>query len=130
MRTRLLLILIIALIVSLTLAGSPRATQLRTASPLRCLWPPAGLELPMGQAIEIRCRLVAPAVMSEVEFRLDEHSLHTQTVVPGRAVAVTWIPGQIGRQTLTAVARSAGRQMAIETRHVLVVPRGAPVRVP
>ena len=130
MRTRLLLILFTTLLVSLLLAGSPRATQVRPTSPLLCLSPPMDLELTAGQAIEISCRLTAVATASRVEFYLDDHPLHSEAVEPGRAITTTWLTEQTGRHTLTIVAWLAGRQVATERRQILVVPRGAPVRVP
>lgn len=95
---------------------------------LTLLSPPAGLELPVGQAMEVSCRLEGEAPAT-VEFLVNGVPVRTEVVPPDGEATFSWMPTHVGSQTLTVVVRMGGKSASAATRQVLAVPPGSPVRI-
>ena len=129
MRVRVFVILVLIIVLCAAFPGTPAAIRPGAAAELACPSPPDGLELPVDQAIEIRCRLEAPSP-AVIEFLVDGVRADSQAVSPGAAAILAWLPAEVGEYALTMVAYIDGRQVTRATRQVRVVPAGSPVRVP
>lgn len=129
MRIRIFAILVLIMVLSVLFSAEPLAVRPGAGVQMDCLSPPDGLELPLGQAIGIRCRLEAPSP-AVVEFLVDGVLIDSQTVSPGAAAVVAWLPARAGEHVLTMIAYLDGRQLAARARRVRVAPAGSPVRVP
>lgn len=129
MRIRVFVILVLTMVLCAVFPGTPAAIRSRTAVRLVCVSPPQGLELPVGQRIEIHCRLEArsPAML---EFLVDGALADSQLVSPGASAALAWLPEQVGEHVLTLAVRIDGREVTTTARRVQVVSAGSPVRVP
>jgi len=130
MRVRLLAILILALILSFGLAGTPVAIQGRLTLSLGECSPPDGLQLPVGQGVAVHCCLYGEAPVVHVEFLVNEEIQHAVDVGAGEIVSWTWSPTQTGRYTLGIAAFADGHETAMVFRQVRVVPGEMPVRIP
>jgi hypothetical protein len=126
MRVRLLTGLILALILSLALAGTPAASRLALSD---CA-PPAGLQVPAGQGLAVRCRLHGGTGLVRVHFSVDGIPHHTIDAPANGVVAWSWLPQRTGSHTLVLAAYVDGRLVASVSRQVQVVPGGQPVRIP
>jgi hypothetical protein len=129
MRARLFVILTLALILYAFFPSSPSATHTQSFVALTLVSPPAGLELPVGQGIEVRSRLQAGSPMA-IEFLIDGAQTETQEVLPGGFAAMGWIPEPLGPHVVEIVVRMGGRELTRTTRHVLVVPSDSPAHIP
>lgn len=137
MRFRPLFILVLALMFSALLAGSPLALQSQPPVTLTCLSLPSGLELPVGQGIEIQVLVQGKAraysqtgLPPSLDLLVNDELLRTETVPPHGVVALTWVPALTGPQTLTITVRIDGRPLTTINREVVVVAQNLPVRVP
>ncbi len=128
MRKRLFTILVLALALCAILSGSLAGIYRPVPVRLICLSPPEGLELPVGQGVEIRCRVEAHAPAT-VEFRIDDVPANSREVAPGSYAAMTWLPEQTGSHVLMIGVRIGNRETVLATRRVLVTPPGSPVRI-
>jgi hypothetical protein len=130
MRIRLFAILILVLMLSFGLAGTPAAIQGRPSLSLTECSPPAGLLLPVGQGVAVHCRLHGGAPIVHVEFRVNQEPRYTMDAGTEEAASWTWVPTQTGPYTLTVVASADGYPAAEVSRQVMVVPGETPVRIP
>jgi hypothetical protein len=130
MRVRLLAILVLVLLFSFGLVGAPAAIQGRPSLSLAECSPPAGLQLPVGQGVVVRCRLQGGAQVIHVEFWVNQESQYTVEVEADEAASWTWVPTQTGPHMLTVVASADVHQAAAISRQVMVVPGETPVRIP
>jgi hypothetical protein len=128
MRLRLFAILALALLFSVFFTGSPLATHNQPSVSLADCSPPAGLELPVGQGVEVRCRLKGETRAS-VEILVNGVPFHSGQVPLNGVTALSWIPSRTGLHTLEVVVRTEGREAAKFTRTVFVVAPGSPVRI-
>jgi hypothetical protein len=129
MRARLFVVLSLALILYAIFPSSPSATHTQSSVALTLVSPPAGLELPVGQGIEVRSRWQAGSPVT-IEFLIDGARTETKQVPPGGFAAMSWVPGQLGPHVLELVVRMGGRELTRTTRHVLVIPSDSPVHIP
>lgn len=129
MRFRGLAILILVLVLSVTVFGSPSATQPQSPARLGACSPPEGLQLPLGQGVEVSCRLHSEEQTS-VEFLVNGTPEQIKFAGPGEIAALAWNPTHTGPHTLAIVVRSGGQEVAAIHRQVHVVSPDMPVRVP
>jgi hypothetical protein len=130
MRVRLLTGLVLALILTLALSGAPSAVQGPSSLTLTDCAPPAGLQIPAGQGLAVRCRLHGEAESVRVRFLVDGALRQTLEGLAGDVVAWSWLPNRTGSHTLELVAYVDGRLAATFSRQVQVVPSGLPARIP
>ena len=130
MRTRLLAILLLALLLNVILTTFPSAIQSQPPIVLVCLLPPQRLELPAGQGIEVQCRLQGERQAASVVFRVDGVPLRAEEVLANGSVTFAWRPTQTGPHTLTITAGAGGHEVTTVARQVLVTLAGSPVRIP
>jgi len=90
--------------------------------------PPAGLGLPVGQAVEVRYRVVEAA--TALELWADDTLVAVDRVQSGQEVAHAWAPAAPGPHCLTVRALDeGGTLLATAERCVAGLPRGSPVRL-
>ncbi len=90
--------------------------------------PPPELALPVGQAIEVRYRVVGAA--SVLEFWSDDMQVAVDAVQPGQEVTYAWAPAVPRPHCLTVRALGErGTLLATAERRILGLPRGSPVRL-
>ena len=90
--------------------------------------PPSGLALPVGQAVEVRYRIVGAATV--LELWDDDILLAVDQVQSGQEVAHAWAPASPGPHCLTVRALDeGGTLLATAERHIAGLPRGSPVRL-
>lgn len=130
MRVRLLAILVLALILFLGFPGAPAAIQGRPSLALVECSPPAGLQLPVGQGLAVRCRPRGDAQVIHVEFAVNGESTHAADVQANEMVSWTWVPAHRGQYTLSLAASVEGRRAAMISWQIRVVPGDSPVRIP
>jgi hypothetical protein len=126
MRVRLFTGLILALILNLALAGAPSPSRLALSD---CA-PPAGLQVPAGQGLAVRCRLRGGTGPVRIRFSVDGIPHHTVDAPADGVVFWSWLPQRTGSHTLALAAYVDGRLAASVSRQVQVVPGGRPVRIP
>jgi len=85
--------------------------------------------LPIGQGLEIRCRLEAE-FSGTLDYWADGLWLDSREVLPGGLAAAAWQPGEVGSHVLTVALRASGPEVTRVARGVVVLPAGAPVRIP
>jgi hypothetical protein len=81
MRLRLFAILVLVLLLNVVLAGSPLTIHSQPSVSLVCLSPPERLELPVGQGVEVLCRLQGTAQGASVAFRVNGVPLYVEDVL-------------------------------------------------
>lgn len=90
--------------------------------------PPAGLGLPIGQAVEVR--YYAVAVATAFELWADDTLVAIDRVQSGQEVAHAWAPATLVRHCLTVRALDErGTLLATAERCVVALPRGLPVQL-
>jgi hypothetical protein len=136
MRLRLFAVIILVLILCTILPVSPSATPTMPPFSLTILAPPADIELPEGQGVEIRCQLASSAGQRafagriSLEFLVDGIPLRRAEAAPGQVVTAGWIPAGQGAHTLYVVAYLDARPVGQAWQQVFVLPAGTPVHVP
>ncbi|MBL7183665.1 MAG: hypothetical protein ISS50_04355 [Anaerolineae bacterium] len=90
--------------------------------------PPSGLALPVGQAVEVRYRIVGAATV--LELWDDDILLAVDQVQSGQEVAHAWAPASPGPHCLMVRALDEGSTLLTTAeRCVDGLPRGSPVRL-
>lgn len=90
--------------------------------------PPAGLGLPIGQAVEVRYDFVGAA--TAFELWADDSLVAVDRVQSGQQIAHAWAPATLGPHCLTVRALDErGTLLATAERCVAGLPRGSPVRL-
>ena len=130
MRVRLLTGLVLALILSLALSGAPSAVRGPSSLTLTDCAPPAGLQIPAGQGLAVRCRLRGGTGAIRARFLVDGTLRYTLDGLDGDVVAWSWLPDRAGSYTLELAAYVDGRLAATFSRQVQVVSSGLPARIP
>ncbi len=90
--------------------------------------PPPGLALPVGQAMEVRYRVVGAAAI--LELWGGDTPLAVDGVQLGQEITHTWAPAAQGPHCL--IVRALGKENMVLTtaeRCVVGLPRGSPVRL-
>jgi hypothetical protein len=126
---RLFSIVILALLLSMVLAGSPLAIHSQPPVSLICLSPPDRLELPAGQGVEVLCTLQGTSRAASVALRVDGQLLAVEDGPAAGAVAFAWVPAQVGPHTLMIAAEVPGHGVVTAAWQVTVMPAGSPVRI-
>ena len=129
MRRRRLVVVVLVLIACAILPGSPATSGGRSPAIVVCLSPPEGLELPIGQGLEVRCHLQGD-IPATLDFRADGRMLCSREVRPGGMATAAWQPEGMGSHVLTVAVRAAPLKGTRVVRRVVVLPLGAPVRIP
>jgi len=90
--------------------------------------PPAGLGLPIGQAVQVRYRIVG--AVTALELWADDTLVAIDRVQSGQEIAHAWAPATLGPHRLTVRALDEGSTLlATAERCVAGLPRGSPVRL-
>jgi len=90
--------------------------------------PPAGLALPVGQAVVVRYRVIGAAAV--LELWCGDERLATDPATPGQEISHTWAPPEIRRQCIQVRAvNETGKRLAHAEWCVTGLPAGAAVRV-
>jgi hypothetical protein len=112
-------------------AVMPTSSGLGRGEPLAAviiISPPAGLGLPIGQAVEVRYYIVGAA--TAFELWADDTLVAVNRVQSGQEVAHVWAPAALGPHRLTVRALDErGTLLATAERRVSGLPRGSPVRL-
>jgi hypothetical protein len=90
--------------------------------------PPPELALPVGQAVEVRYRILGAAAV--VELWSNDTLVAVDRVQSGQEIAHAWALGTLGPHCLTVRALDeGGTLLATAERHVAGLPHGSPVRL-
>ena len=85
------------------------------------LTPPAGIAVPVGQALEVRCRVLGNA--THLALWSEGRLIFTAPIMPGQEVTYPWMPVESGAHCLAALALDAhGEPLAGVTRVVVGLP--------
>jgi len=85
------------------------------------LTPPAGIAVPVGQALEVRCRVLGNA--THLALWSEGRLIFIAPIMPGQEVTYPWMPVEPGAHCLAALALDAhGEPLAGVTRVVVGLP--------
>lgn len=108
----------------------PTSASLGRGARMTVLWltPPPGVAVPVGQALEVRCRVLGDA--TRLALWSDGTLIFTTPVVPGQEVTHSWAPIEPGVHCLAALAfNERGESFAQSARLVVGLPPHSSARL-
>jgi len=112
-------------------AVMPTSSGLGQGEPLAAvviISPPPELALPVGQAVEVRYRIVGAA--TALQLWADDTLVAVDRTQSGQEIAHAWVPATLGPHRLTVRALDESETLlATAERRVDGLPRGSPVRL-